>query len=161
MNRKAQIQNMETIVVIIIISIIMIIALVFVVKSKQGSVKTQTSALDEEKAMEVAIVASNLNELRCSEYNAMMKTCFDYHRLRAFKNVVENEDNKDAFNYYYSLLGNSKIVVQIITKAENVTIYDYGDSAGKSSSPVLIPTIVLDSLTKQSYFAILEVRTFS
>jgi hypothetical protein len=166
MKKKAQVQNMETIVVIIIVVIMMVIGLVLVTKNKKNNIEQDLTELNEMKAMDVAIVASNLNELKCSDYSAMIKTCFDYQRLVAFSNIV-NQNKQNSFDYYYSLLGNSKISIQIIKKYdpvlidENITLYDYNNSANKSSFPVFIPTIVLNSIEEQSYFAIIEVRTYS
>ena len=64
--------------------------------------------------MRVAIVASNLNELKCSEYTAIMKTCYDYQRLKAFSIVVQS-NKQNSYEHYYYLLGNSKVDVQIVT----------------------------------------------
>lgn len=161
-SRKGQVQSGETVVVVIIVTIMIVIGLVFATKSKQGSIEQAVEEINEQEAMEVAIIASSLNELRCSDYSTMVKSCLDLHRLYAFSEVVEN-DKEDSFRHYYDLLGNTKLEVKILTSEPkiNITLYDYNNSANKSSSPVFIPTIVFDSITQQSYFAILEVRTFS
>jgi hypothetical protein len=164
-SRKAQIQNAETIIVIVIVTMMVIIGLVFVVKNKKNNIELQSDDFAEQKAMEVAIVASNFNELRCSEYSAMIKTCYDYQRLLAFSNVLE-KNKQNSYEYYYYLLGNSKIDVQIITgnlppNKQNISLYNYNNSANKSSFPVFIPITVQNSMTKESYFAVIEVRTYS
>ncbi|MGV8163014.1 MAG: hypothetical protein ACP5N2_06810 [Candidatus Nanoarchaeia archaeon] len=161
--KKAQIQSGETVVVIIIVTIMIIVGLVFASRTKTTNITQEANALEEVNAMKVALVASSLNELKCSEYSAMVKSCIDYYRIIAFNNtVLANKQNSKE--YYYSLLGNSKIDITIIYldgDKEKITIYDYNNSANKSSSPVFIPSIVLNTLTKESYFSIMEVRTYS
>ncbi len=164
-DKKGQIQNAETIIVIIIVTILMVIGAVFAIRYKGNNTETEKKDLNEEEAMKVVIVASSLNELRCSEYSAMIKTCFDYQRLLSFSKIV-TENRQDSFNYYHYLFGNSRISIQIITgdippENRNILLYDYDDAEGKSSSPVFIPVIVMNSLTKESYFSVLEVRTYS
>ncbi|MFA6073075.1 MAG: hypothetical protein WC758_03110 [Candidatus Woesearchaeota archaeon] len=162
MKKKGQIQSGETVVVIIIVIIMLVIGLVFVAGRKKNSITEETTTLNELKAKEIATVSSKLKELKCSDYGVMVNTCFDYHRLRAFSSVVSS-NKQNSKDYYYSVLGNSKIELKIITSnpPENITIYDFNNSINKSSSPVFIPTLVLDSMNKKSYFAILEVRTYS
>lgn len=161
-SKKAQIQSGETIVVIILVSIMIMIGLVFATKSKKSNLENEQENINDLKAMEVAVVASNLNEIKCSDYSIMVKSCFDIYRLRAFKNVVE-EDKQGAYAHYYDILGNTKLEINILTSnpPENIVLYDYEDSGDKSSSPVFIPTIVLDNINKKSYFAVLKVSTFS
>jgi hypothetical protein len=161
LNKKAQIQSGEAVVVVIIVIIMIVIGIVYMTKNKMSNLTEDAKELNDVRSMEVALIASNLNELKCSEYSTMVKTCFDYQRLKAFKNVIEQND-RETQEYYYNLFGNSKIDIQLIaTASENIALYDYNDSANKSSSPVFIPTIVLNPMTKESYFAILEVRTYS
>lgn len=160
-NKKGQMQNAETIIVIVIVTIMMLIGLVVVVKNRMREVKNNSEDISVQRAMEVAIVASNMNEIKCSEYTAMIKTCYDYHRLKAFSSVLSKNMHNSSLFYYY-LLGNSKVEVKIITGTpENITLYNYNDSANKSSFPVNMPVMVMNSMTKESYFAVMEVRTHS
>lgn len=161
-NRKAQIQSGETVVVVIIVIILIILGLVFATRNKQGTIKQETDEMNAQKAMQVAMIASNFNELKCSDYSVLAKSCLDKYRVEAFSRVVK-DSTQDSFEYYYKLLGNSKVIVRIITSPgmENYTLFDYNNSANMSSTPVFIPTIVQDKIEKKSYFAIIEVRTYS
>lgn len=161
LHKKGQMQNAETIIVIVIVTIMMLIGLVVIVKNRMREAKNTSEDVSVQRAMEIAIVASNMNEIKCSEYTAMIKTCYDYHRLKAFSNVLSKNMHNSSLFYYY-LLGNSKVEVQIITGTpENITLYNYNNSEDKSSFPVHMPVMVMNSMTKESYFAVMEVRTYS
>jgi len=168
MNKKAQLQSGETVVVIIIVTIMIIIGVVVATKNKANSITQESEDLNDLKAMNVAILASHFNELKCSDYSVMVNSCIDMYRAQAFAKIVST-NKQNSKEYYYSLLGNSKVVLTIfiplpysnIYEQKNITLYDYGDSANKSSSPVFMPVIVLDAQNKVSYFSILEVRTYS
>jgi hypothetical protein len=161
--KKGQLQSGETIVVIIIVIIMLIVGLVYFVNSKESSIKAESSSMNDINAMKTAIIASSLNELKCSASSVMVKTCFDYYRMKSFGKIVE--DNKqESQQYYYFVFKNSKIVVRVMmpnATVENVTLYDYNNSANKSSSMTFIPLIVENPMTEEKYFSILEVRTYS
>jgi hypothetical protein len=164
-SRRAQLQNAETMIVIIIVTIMMVIGLVFVMKFKARNVEKQDDALDEERAMEIFLSASGLNELRCSKYAVKINTCYDHQRIMALSYVLEN-NLQGSYDYYYNILGNSKITVQIITgdlpeDERNITLYNYNNSGNKSSSPVMMPIMIMDGITGSTYFGVLEVRTYS
>lgn len=165
-NKKAQVQSGETIIVIIIVTIMIIIGLVIASKTKTRNATEESTALNEIDTMKIALIASSLNELKCSEYSAMVKTCMDYHRILSFRDTVL-EDKQSSKNYYYSLLGDSEIKIKMIMPDQEpsvqvVTLYKYDNiSANKSSSSVFIPLIVFNTMEKENYFSVLEVRKYS
>jgi hypothetical protein len=160
--KKAQLQSGETVVVIIIVTIMIIVGLVFATRNKESSIEEEVETRNDLQAMSVALATSNLNEVRCSEYGVMPNTCMDYHRIKAF-NIVVSQNLHKSKDYYYPVFGNSKIDIKILTAEpqENITLYDFNNSANKSSSPIFIPVIVRDSIHDINYFGILEVRTYS
>jgi hypothetical protein len=167
-SKKAQLQSGETVVVVIIVTIMIIIGVVVATKNKANSITQESEDLNDLKAMNVAILASHFNELKCSDYSVMVNSCIDMYRAQAFADIVST-NKQNSKEYYYSSLGNSKIVLTIYMpistpekyEQQTITLYDYDNSANKSSSPVFMPVIVLDAQNKVSYFSILEVRTYS
>ncbi len=140
-----------------------IVGLVFFVNSKNGSIQTEKQNMNDINAMKIAVIASSLNELKCSDSNVMVKTCFDYYRLKAFKSTID-ADKQEAKQYYYFVFKNSKITVRIMmfnSTVENVTLYDYNNSANKSSTPTFIPILINNPISNENYFSILEVKTYS
>ena len=139
--KKAQIQSGETIVVIIITSIMIIIGLVYATKSKTDRINEESENIKDINAMTIALTASNLNELKCSEYNTLVKTCLDYYRILAFNETL-GKNKQGSKEYYYSAFGNSKITINILeettsyTTKETITIYNYNNSLNKSSTPI-------------------------
>ena len=163
MKKKGQLQSGETVVVIIIVIIMLIVGIVFFVRSKDQSIKNEAQSMTDINAIKISIVASNLNELKCSDYNVMVKTCFDYYRLKAFANTVD-ADKQESKQYYYFAFRNSKITIKVIMPnqtVENMTLYDYNNTANKSSTPTFIPIIVANPMTGENYFSVIEVRTYS
>jgi hypothetical protein len=162
-SKKAQLQSGETIVVIIIVIIMLVVGIVFFTNRKMEGAKAESENLKTIDSMKITVVASSLSELKCSEYSTMVKTCFDYYRLKAFAGTVD-ADSQGARAYYYSILRNSRVDVKVImpnSTVENITLYDYNNSANKSSSITFIPVIVSNPLNGEKYFSVLEVRTFS
>ncbi len=162
-NKKAQIQSGETVTVVIILIILIVLGIVYF-----ANTKTQESQIEKEKqkevdGMKIAVLASGMDELKCSVYSAKVSTCLDIYRIKAFSEILD-QNTLSAKEYYFNTFRNSKIEVKIIvneTHTEKIVIYDFNNSAEKSSSPTYFPIIVSDPVLEKNYFSILEVRTYN
>ncbi|MFP4567923.1 MAG: hypothetical protein ACLFN8_03180 [Candidatus Woesearchaeota archaeon] len=162
--KKAQIQNMETIAVVIIIIILIIFGLVYAANQRKGTAEIQKSITQDTNAMKLTTNTMNLDFVKCSSFEANLETCVDYHKIKALANHTTREEN---YLYFNNIFGNTKIELQIIKNItnstlqnENITLYTTFDTENKTTINIRTPVTVKEPVKNTNYFAIMEVKVY-
>lgn len=157
--KKAQIQSMESIVVLIIVTIMLVIGIIFF-SNFQG--QDSERMLDQERelnAVSVALQMINLEELRCSTATIRTERCVDKLKLNAFVGISNSN-----YDFYFDKFGNTNISIQLIhpkLEEEKIHIYSYTGNFTSASIHTFIPLTVFDPINNVRHFAIMEVRALS
>jgi hypothetical protein len=164
-NRKAQIQNMESIAVVIIIGILIVLGIVFAFKQKSSDFVEEKEKFAELDGMTISLRASNLKELKCSSFsNSGNEVCIDLYKLRALEQRVKPE-NFETYRYYNNLFKKSEIAVRLIYPkregVETITIYSYNNTNVDTLQTTFFPVLVYDPVKKENIFAMMEIKVFS
>lgn len=159
--KKAQIQGMETIMVVIIITIIIIVAIQFGTKQKTIDIQNMAQEIDYLNAQRIAIQISNLEELKCNTDSTISTTCIDKYKILAIQNLTQ--DDLEIYINYYDQFQNTQITIKTIFPEESteITIYDYNDTINKTKATTQIPTLIWDPITNTNEFGIIEVSTYT
>jgi len=178
MKKKAQIQMMETVMVLVVFFFIIGIGLVFFGKFQQGAIKQSQTEMFEKRAVDIALKAAYLPELACSHGQDIDYNCVDLGKVLAFSANMDKQKRKDPaysgfFQFYTSDFTTSRIVLRIIypkgqPPGQNgdispypvFTIYDNAPEMAKKMKS-FVPVTVIDPLRtkgKDKLFGVLEIE---
>jgi len=164
MDKKAQIQTMETILVLFVFFILLALAMIFYVAySNSQSERNLINTMDILSG-ELALTVSNLPELHSSQQGVGGINNLDSYKIQALYNVISSDE--DARLVYISRFGESKIIIkEIYPSQKNWTVYDNSPENTEEIDfvrPFFIPITIhepsdnLNSIGK-NVFGILEV----
>lgn len=171
MNKKSQIQMIETIGVLFVFFILIIIGFVFYAKVQGFGIKAQIEEANQKRAINIVQKASFLPELQCSEENIVKKNCVDIVKVE----VVSDEPGirtgifTDNIDYYFDIFGYATISVKEIYPGNT----NYGDLYHKeptdsSGNPIWrdkiviqVPILLKNPLTKKHNFGLMTITTYS
>jgi len=166
--KKAQIQSMESIVVVIIIGIMIVLGIVFAFSLKSDTINSDVRKQQDLLSFTIALRASSLNELKCSTFAESGNVCLDLYRLLAMEETV-NPRNPDAFKHYFKMFKQSEIIVHLVqpeylengNRIEKITIYSFEPEDTTASESLFYPVLVYDPYDDINIFGVMEVRTFT
>lgn len=163
--KKAQIQNMETITVVIIIIILIIFGIVYAGKQRGLAIEREKQATENLRAMEIVTSTLNLDFLKCSQGGTTQSACVDYYKILALSEHALKSENQ---MHFFQLLGNSDINVtihrNISSSDENqviIQLFESINTENLSAIRISTPIIVRDPITRMNYFGLMEVVTYT
>ncbi|MBU1111422.1 MAG: hypothetical protein KJ896_01470 [Nanoarchaeota archaeon] len=166
MNRKAQMQMMETIGVLFIFFILVLFGIIFYFKYQQIALQEKQEELVAARAMDTTLQTLFLPELQCSRGDSEpYDNCVDLAKVRAWNETMERyyED------YYFNLFSYSRIYVQEVYPGNSTwMLYDNEkvDSDGNPNwefkEPTFFVVTLRDEMNKLVYgFGYLSVEVYS
>ena len=136
--KKAQVQMGETVAVIFIVMILIALGFVFYASISKGTHAKNVKEIFEKKARSTAEAVLSMPELDCSINGEKQPTCIDEKKAEAFENLTTS--NSNFKEYYYDLLGFSKITLKIMDI-----------NGGSFTESTLYSKIITDFKTKSEY----------
>lgn len=109
---KAQIQLGESIFVVFIVIILIVFGIVFYSQIQREDIQDEDSNFADLETVTITQYATSLTELKCSLQEIQYPNCFDQSKLDAFEQLVEQTGTETYRQFYFSQLGNSKLVVR-------------------------------------------------
>ena len=106
MNKKGQIQLMESTVVMFIFFFMLVMGMVMYNNFQSSKLEVMERQFEEQKAIQIAQKITNVQELQCSDNNVITLDCFELQKLQSFKDKV-----KQHRLYYKEAFGSSKVSV--------------------------------------------------
>ncbi len=162
--KKAQVQNMETVAVVIIIIILIIFGIVYATNQRKGSLENEMEKLKDIDAMRITTNTLSMDFVRCSQLEANLETCVDYHKILALQKQTKNDKN---YEYFYRLFGDTELKLVILKNitdsrldAENITIYEAQETENRTKVLIRTPVTVKEIVKDINYFAVMEVTIF-
>ena len=163
MQKKSQIQMLETIAVLYIFFVLFFIGFVFYTQVIKGSIEAQKDENFQLKAIEIAQRASSLPELQCSEDNIVSDNCIDLIKLKTASKVI-----LDNYIYYYDRLLFSKIKVTRVYPIDPTDLPEnnewtlYNNPLDDFSNKLVtnIPISILDPVENEKYFGVMTVELY-
>ena len=153
----------ETIAVLLIFFVLIGFGLIFYVRVYSGSIGETEEEYFELKAIQTAQLVSFLPELQCTSptsMNIVDDNCFDLLKVKALSEIIKN-DQKLRNEYYYDLLGSSKISVEQIYPSEmKWDVYDKSPANKKSISSIKIPISLYNASSKKNNFGVLNIDIY-
>lgn len=161
--KKAQMKMGENIAILLIFFIIMGIVIIFYGAFKIGDIQETQREQYEKEAIRVALVATYLPELACTDDNHIVENCFDLEKVLILADLVNSTD--DYLLLYQSEFKYSKISFDIIypQKVEDIIIYDRPAANFTDMIPTYIPVSIRDPKApfgQQYSFGMLEVGVY-
>lgn len=163
--KKAQIQNMETITVVIIIIILIIFGIVYAGNQRKQSLEREEEKTEGFRAMEIVTNTLNMDFVKCSEGGTTYSACLDYYKIQALSEQSTTEEN---YIHFFKLLGNSQINLTI---HKNISFHDETNEVMElftsintenlSKTRITTPVIVQDPVKKINYFGLMEVAIYT
>jgi len=154
----------ETIFVVFVVIIIIFIGVIIFSGIQGESLQEKNKALRNSKAVEFAHRISFWSEITCSKEFS----CLDIAKLMTLGDFINKSRQQDvyAFNYYFDLLRNSKIVVTPVypvdefdPEANHWVLWD-NEGIKKSTDIVRVPVTLYNSFTSKSAMGIMELQIY-
>jgi hypothetical protein len=162
--RRGQIQLGETTAVIIIVIIMLMMGIIFWNKVSNSNVKQIDTQSQELSVIEIANNVPELPELKCSELKYKEVKCLDLHKLLAMSQVINNPNDKSAFEFYNNYFKNSKItIIKMYPSSgadENITLYDAKLNNSIRKLLIPIPVNIKDYVNKETYYGLIIVEGY-
>lgn len=157
MNKKSQIQMIETISIILIFFILLLVGYTFYTNIFKGKVDIEKEETIQLKAIAIAQRVSFLPELQCSEENIVIDNCIDIYKLIAAADIIKNNEI-----FYYDKLEFSEIKIrEIYPNSNEWDLYERPLTDYTSKISTNIPISLYNPTLKHYSFGIMEVNTFS
>lgn len=172
MEKSAQMQMGETIMVLLVFFIIITIGLVIYGTYQAGQIKGAIKEAFDRDAVIIALRVSFLPEVTCSENNVVEENCFDIEKIHAFSSEIQNAANEEMFLFYVGDLKKSKISVEQLfpVPTDNPVTELYNNIPPESERaeqheiiPTYIPITLKDPTQragKEYSFGVLEVQVY-
>lgn len=159
--KRAQIQSGETITVLVIIAVLIALGLIFGFNTEQSSIQQDQEQIQEQRAISLALKAANLKELKCSEYDSAGVLCIDEFKATAISKIIQKNTER-AYLFYYDIFRNSeiKIIPLYPQEQDNITIYNFNDTANKTKRTSQRPIILINPVTEKRSFALLQTAIY-
>jgi len=157
--RKAQIKMFETVMVLVIFFFLLAFGLVFYARYHSFSVTEKINQNFELRAIEIAQSVSFMPELQCSNFDGVREDCVDRLKLEAFRELL-NRDEVLRNEYYYDLLGQSRISFKQVypESSYEIVIYDRPGTGTKSSFN--IPILLYDPIEHEYNTGVMTVEVY-
>ncbi len=158
LNKKAQLQITENVVIIIIIIFIFIIGIVFYNNVKKITYVETVNEYSDLDLVKASQKITNLPELSCSFNEQVEVGCVDELKLEA---VIALDLLNTSYSYYYSIFGKSKVIINTTfpEQGKGFVIYDSKLSGDYNQIPLVIPIKVYNPInmtTNLGYVQILK-----
>jgi hypothetical protein len=169
MRKKAQLQMNETVFVVFIIMIIIFLGLVVYSRFQELNIQDKSKAVKNTKVIESAQSISFWPELDCSDVKVSDFACLDMEKLKIlgkFVNDTKQANKIYTFNYYFNLLGNSKITVTEVyplnTSVLGETYWVLWENPGtkKTTDTILVPVNLFDPFTGRYALGVMELQMY-
>lgn len=159
MNKKSQVQMMETLAVLLVFFILVILGIVFYSRVLSGSIETQKEEGIQLSAVKVAQRASTLPELQCSNDNIVSDNCIDIVKLEAASDILRQNE---AYYYDRFLFSNIKIS-EVYPENKEWKFYERPLAYGEFSNKIVtnIPISLFDPINNKNSFGVMNVELFT
>ena len=140
----------ETLFVVFIILIIILLGFVAYSKFQEASIKEQQRALRNKKVIELAHRISSWPELECSIAGTTPFVCLDIPKLMLLEDFINDskQQSTTAFNYYFDLLRNSKIIVTETYPSDMQWVLYDNPGTTRTTDVIRVPVSLYNPLTK-------------
>jgi hypothetical protein len=156
--KNAQVQMGETIAIMFVFFLLIIVGVVFYVRISTTSTYRTSAEQFERQSVEITQTISFLPELQCSESNVVTPNCFDFYKMEAMSQLV-NDPKVRAF--YLRDLGKATVYINTVYPEEaNFTVYDNHDTNYTDASLTHIPISVYDSVNDKYNFGVMVVTIY-
>jgi len=150
----------ETIFIVFIIIIILVVGITIFSKFQAVELKEQQKVGKDKQVATLAHTLSSWSELECRLADATEVNCFDITKVAVFSEYIEEAkaSNGYAFEYYFTLLKNSRIKIREVypDKGREWLLYD-NPGRGINAIPVYLPINLYDPFTKTYSLGIMEI----
>lgn len=166
--KRAQMQMTESVFVVFIILIIIVMGFVMYSKFQESSIRENERMLRNIDVIKLANRISSWPELECSLSGTERFVCLDTLKLSVLGDFIEDnmDSNTYAFNYYYDLLKESKILVTEVypplahpdDQKRWILYYNPGDTPVTDS--ILIPVNLYNPYSETFSMGMLEIQIY-
>jgi hypothetical protein len=161
MNRKAQLQTLEPILIVIVLAIIAGAALMFFLRFSERQSIVDARAFDREEDLAAVKRVTAMPELSCPRDVSAGTYCIDLGKAVAFSELSQR---RDVAMLYRPMFGDAVLVLSWIDldtgTLANLTLYNQSLNTSQTSQSRTYGT-VFDPLTGERHFATLTIRRSS
>lgn len=156
-HKKAQLQTMQTVLILVFVFFILAIAFIFIVAQQKNVVKDKLNEQLILIELKKSQIANYLPEIQCSSNAVMIEDCFDRIALKQFF------DKTNSSNYYLELLGNIKLSVSEYENGNwtTIMIYDNPKETYDSKRLIKMGVVIFDPITNKKIPGVMNLETYN
>jgi hypothetical protein len=159
--KHGQVKMFESIAMLLVFFFLIAIGLKFYGNIQINSLERTKERFITMDSIKMAILLSNLPEVKCSIQNVQKGACIDLYKVMAWEQVSQIEPAK---SYYFNLLGHSTIVLEERIGADRWKSYLMHNKTFKenySTSVTPLPVAVWNPNLRRHNFGVLYVKVHS
>jgi len=155
--KKAQIKMFESVAVIIVFFFLVAIGLRFYGGMELNNLEQAKDKFNTLDSIKMAMLVSNLPELKCSTQNVEKGACVDYYKVKAWG---ESYDKDPAKSYYFEMLGHSTITLEEYSDDvwKQYVLHNKTPNGNFSSTVTPLPVTVWNPLSRRHNLGVLYVK---
>jgi hypothetical protein len=173
--KKAQLKIGESILVLLIFFILLTIGLIFYAKVQSHVSEKEMDQFNAKRTIDMALAVKFLPELQCTMQATEEFDCIDALKLRAFKEMMQNNENPSYRRYFARMFPNAKISIKqsfvpmgVILPPDleegGVLLFNNtytGEAEATGIQRLSLPVTIYDPITDSNSFGFVVLDTYS
>jgi len=163
--KRGQLKMLESVAVLIVFFFLLGFGLQFYARIAERDFQNQMEKFAEQDAIALSLAVVHMAELRCLLKNTDQGSCIDLYKAKAWEELHRNGAVPNPA--LVDILGFSSVVLTYSYKAgspslpSNMVLYNFTPPGNQiNSAPTLVPVVILDPITKNKAFGILEITIY-
>lgn len=148
----------ENIAVLLLFTVLLVLGIIFYVQYQRGALRDELREQRLKDAIQISQRIAYLPEVQCSEDAIQKENCYDGVKIEKATPILKA--NK---NYYYGILGYSKVEIELLyppSDAKTILFYDNKKPGTVSEEMVQAPIAVYLPNEDRYVFAVLKVVAY-
>ncbi|MBS3106323.1 hypothetical protein J4419_01500 [Candidatus Woesearchaeota archaeon] len=155
MEKRGQMQMMETVAILFIFFILISLGFIFYTQVAKQSIATKAEEFQDLTAIQVAQLAGSLPELQCSEQNIVKENCIDYLKAQAAPAILAKPE-------YFDVLGYATLTLQkIYPGTDEIPLYSRPLVNADNKRASFFPVAIFDPASSTTAFGVLVIEVYS
>ena len=174
-SKKSQLKIGESILVLLIFFILLTIGLIFYAKVQSHVAEQEMDEFNAKRTIDMALAVKFMPELQCTMQATEEFDCIDELKLKAFKAMMQSNDNPSFRRYYARMFPNAKISIKesfvpmgegIIGDQEDgsILLFDNTYTTEENATGVKrlsLPITIFNPITDSNSFGFIVLDTYS
>ncbi|MFH0752313.1 MAG: hypothetical protein V1914_01820 [archaeon] len=114
MNKKGDVEMIETIMVLVVVIVLLMIGIVFYFKTSAASIEETGIEVCQLGGNDLLLAVTSMPELQCSLDTITERDCIDLDKVASFQALMNDKDLKSKYESFFSGTCPKKIKIELL-----------------------------------------------